>query len=526
MKKLFILFLIISAAISLSAQVDIQWQKCYGGTGGEVARSIIQTTDGGYVFAGGTRSNDFDVSGNHDTSLYYNDIWVVKTDSIGNIQWQKCLGGTIGEVANSIIQTIDGGYVIAGYTNSNDGDVSGNHGGEDMWIVKLDYQGSIQWQKCLGGSHWDEARSIIQTTDGGYAIAGFTYSDDGDVTGYHDTLSMYNVYNDMWIVKLDLLGNIQWQKCLGGTDKDEAWSILQTIDGGYTIAGLTWSNNGDISGSNGADEMWLVKLDPQGDLQWQKCFGGTSYDEARSFIQTTDGGYALAGEAYSNDGDVSGNNSSSTYWSDIWVVKTDSLGNIQWQKCLGGFQDEHAYSIIQAADGGYVVEGEVGINGGDVSGAHGANDIWVVKLDQLGNMQWQKCFGGTGSEFAYSIIQTTDGSYVFAGCTGSNDGDVSGIIGGGDVWVVKLNEITEINILQNEENYSLSYPNPSQENIYINLPEYTRKVQVYNTNGDLIREIIPQKPVAEINVQGLPAGVYAVRIYHSGGVVTTKFVKE
>ena len=184
---------------------EIQWAKCYGGSEYDAALSIQQTTDGGYIVAGLSLSNDNDVSGNHGGE----DYWIVKLTSTGSIEWQKSLGGSGEDRASSVIQTTDGGYIIAGTSNSNDGDVSGNHGRDDYWIVKLSSTGILEWQKSLGGSGDDDANSIQQTTDGGYIIAGGSNSNDGDVSGNHGS-------DDYWIVKLAPSGSIEWQKSLGG----------------------------------------------------------------------------------------------------------------------------------------------------------------------------------------------------------------------------------------------------------------------------------------------------------------------
>jgi hypothetical protein len=187
------------------------------------------------------------------------DYWVVKLDGSGNLQWQKCLGGTVGEEAWSAQQTADGGYIFAGRSESNNGDVTGNHGINDYWVVKLDGSGNLQWQKCLGGTNTDDAHSVQQTADGGYMVAGRTWSNDGDVTGNHDTTGQYS---DYWLVKLDSSGNLQWQKCLGGTYNDQAYSVQQTADGGYMVAGSTDSNDGDVTGNHGGADYWVVKLFP------------------------------------------------------------------------------------------------------------------------------------------------------------------------------------------------------------------------------------------------------------------------
>jgi hypothetical protein len=212
MKKLFFLLITLCSlfAVHCYSQPINQWQKCYGGSMAEEARCIIQTSDSGYLVAGYAQSNDLDVSGNHDTINGYPDYWVVKLNSSGNIQWQKCLGGTDDDRVFSVAEAREnGGYIIAGTTYSINGDVTGHHDCADCWVVKLDTSGNIQWQKCLGGSSDDRAYSIKQTPDGGYVVAGSTWSSDGDVTGLHDTIGLGNCGPDYWVVKLDPSGNIQ-----------------------------------------------------------------------------------------------------------------------------------------------------------------------------------------------------------------------------------------------------------------------------------------------------------------------------
>ncbi len=401
----------------------IQWQKTLGGSNFDQPFSIQQTYSGGYIVAGFTLSNDGDVTGKNKS----NDFWIVKLDVSGNLQWQKTLGGSRIDFANSIQQTNDGGYIVAGSTESNDGDVTGNNGGNDYWVVKLDAIGNIQWQKTLGGSGWDKAQSIQQTNDGGYIVTGLTESDDGDVTGNKGRANY-------WVVKLDVSGNIQWQKTIGGSNYDQAKSIQQTLDGGYVLAGYTLSNDGDVTGNKGDEDYWVVKLDVSGNLQWQKTMGGSNKDQANSIRQTNDGGFVVAGWTSSWDGDVTENKA----WMDYWVVKLDISGNLQWQKTMGGSNWDKANSIRQTNDGGFVVAGFTGSNDGDVTLSKGQSDYWVVKLDGSGNLQWEKTLGGSERDEGNSIQQTKDGGYIVAGYSKSNDGDVTGNKGSSDYWIVKL----------------------------------------------------------------------------------------
>jgi len=423
MKNGFLFLLLFCTVQALAQAPPIQWQKSLGGSGADVAYSIAQTTDGGYIVAGQSNSNDIEVSGNHGGY----DYWVVKLDDTGGIQWQKSLGGSSDDEAYSIQQTLDGGYIVAGFTLSNDGEVSGNNGVYDYWVVKLDDTGAIEWQKALGGSTNDYAYSIQQTMDSGYIVGGFSSSNDSEVSGNHGDY-------DYWVVKLNDTGAIKWQKSLGGNLDEYAYSIQQTADSGYIVAGMSMSNTGDVSGNHGNQDYWIVKLNDTGTLQWQKSLGGSNVEFAQSARQTTDGGYIVAGYSTSNDDEVSGNHGSTDYW----VVKLDDTGAIRWQKCLGGGGYDAAWAIQQTSDGGYIVAGYSNSSDGDVSGNHGDYDYWVVRLNDTGAIQWQKSLGGSGLDKAFCIRQTSDGGYVVAGTSISNNGDVSGNNGGPDFWVVKL----------------------------------------------------------------------------------------
>lgn len=408
----------------VSGQPGIQWQKCYGSTAYEWAHDLKLTSDGSYVLLGETSSgNNGDVSGNHGS-----DIWVVKLDTIGTLQWQKCLGNTDSEIGYSIQQTSDGGYIVCGLAHFNGGVVSGLHdtlqaGYTDVWIVKLDTVGNIQWQHCYGGSHGDYANDIIQTSDGGYAFTGATASNDYDVSGLHGS-------TDVWLVKITVNGTLQWQKCLGGSFGEEGISLHQTPDGGYIIGGRTSSNDGDVSGnhSTGEDDAWVVKTDSSGNIQWQHCYGGVSTEGITDLNIAADGGYIFTSETSSTDGDVSFNHSIG--YTDAWVVKIDSIGAIQWQRSYGGTDDDLFYSVEQTADGGYILGGAANSIDGDVSGNHttvaGMGDLWAVKIDNANNILWQKCLGGFSHEWFGIVRQTPDNGFIGACNTFSNDGDISG----------------------------------------------------------------------------------------------------
>ncbi len=521
MKKILLIVAIIFSVGANAQAPAIQWAKCFGGSNGEFPSSVQQTTDGGYIVAGTTNSTDGDVTGSHGVL----DYWIVKLNSIGVLQWQKTLGGGGDDLAYSIEQTSDSGYIVAGYTNSTNGDVTGNHGGLDYWIVKLNSIGVLQWQKTLGGSGDDRATSIQQTIDGGYILAGNTDSNDGDVTGNHGT-------GDFWVVKLNGSGAIQWQKCLGGSFEEQAYSIQQTTDGGYIVSGLTGSNDGDVIGNHGSSDYWVVKLSNVGAIQWQKCLGGSGGDNDARIHQTTDGGYIVAGTTTSSDGDITGFNGLVDYW----ITKLDSLGVLQWQKTLGGSYLEWNYSIQQTTDGGYIVSGRSDSNDGDVTGNHGLTDIWVVKLDGVGNIKWQKCLGGTSSEDALSIQQTNDGGYIVAGSSASNDGDVSGHHGGGDYWVVKLGpdplplKLLSFTAQKENNNVLLNWQTANEVNVsHINIQRSTKGNEfttIGNVNASCCTYSYTDNSLLSTVNGGLSTIYYRLEIVDKDGSKTYSEVKN
>lgn len=367
----------------VSAQALTEFASTYGGAGNDVAYSIIQTTDGGYVFAGDTTS--FGASNK--------DIWVVKLDASGTIVWEKRFGGSGNDGSASafggrlsvvqVIQTSDGGYAVAATTDSF------GAGSNDAWVLKLDPSGNVVWQKTYGGSSSDAASSIFQTSDGGYVVAG-------------STLSFGNGY-EAWVLKLDPSGNILWQNRYGGAADDYAASIVQTSDGGYAVTGWTYS-----FGLGG--ELWVMKLNSGGSVVSHRTYGmGSGFDGGFAIAPTSDGGFAVAGATLG----------------DMWVLKFNADGSVAWQKQYGGTGSEVAESIVQTADGGFAVAGYADSFGG-------GGDFWILKLDASGSVVWQERYGGGSYEHARSIVQTADGGYAVAGQTFSFGA------GGSDAFVIKL----------------------------------------------------------------------------------------
>ena len=433
--------------LNLSAQPgSIEWEHNYGGSEGETANDIQTTDDGGYIVAGQSDSADGDVSENNGDD----DYWIVKLDGSGNIEWEGNYGGSARERAYSVQQTDDGGYIVAGDSESDDVDVSGNNGEYDYWVIKLDSTGNIEWEENYGGSDFDRAESIQQTSDGGYIVCGESNSDDGDV-------SDNNGEDDYWVLKLGSSGIIEWEENYGGSYTDNANSILQTDDGGYIVSGYTNNSGSDL-------DYLVIKLDNSGGIEWDKNYGGSDNDGATSIQATNDGGYIVAGGSTSSDGDVSFNYGGADYW----IVKLNSSGVIEWENSYGGnFRDE-PQSIQQTTDGGYIIAGGSMSDDGNVSSNNGLEDYWVVKIDGSGNIEWEETYGGIAFDTPDSVKQTDDGGYIVAGNSLSADGDVGGNQGTVDMWIVKIEGSGTMGTSNDVLDSDLKiYPNPTRKNITV-----------------------------------------------------------
>lgn len=399
----------------------IVWQNSYGGSWDDQCYAIVRSDDGGYIVAGATKSNDFDIIGHHG-SPNSDDMLVLKYDAQGHLLWQKSLGGTGGEVAFDMVPAPNGGCVIAASASSTNGDVVGVFGGSDFWLVGLDGSGGIAWQRVLGGSSSDWGILMDTTSDGGMVLCGQTSSSDGDISGNHGA-------SDLWVAKLDAAGTIQWSHCYGGSQSEYVSGIVQNTAGGYYVVGQTKSNDGDVSGNHGGlFDAWVFCLDSAGTLRWQRTMGGSSSDWFFGLAEDHQGGVICAGATASTDGDVPGNLGGG----DLWVVDLDSTGVVQWNRNYGYVSNDGARCIRQAPDGGYYVAGSTYGPTGYEPG------LWMLELDSAGHVAWNKRIGGSNTSEAIDMVIDDDGDLVVTGWSAAGDGDVSDNHGITDAWTVKL----------------------------------------------------------------------------------------
>ncbi len=389
----FFLLTIIQSSVLFAAPLpDTLWTKTFGGTNIDVGYSVQQTSDGGFVIGGYTRSYG---------TMSGRNVWLIKTDLFGNHQWNKTFGGNNDEECYSVQQTSDGGYVLAGYTKSF------GAGLNDAYIIKTDTAGNEMWSKTFGGAQDDEGYSVWQTNDGGFVVAGATSSFGAGS-------------RDMWLIKTNSAGSKVWEKTYGGLSSDGARSVSLTSDGGFIITGWTFSY-----GPGAVGNLWLVKTDSLGNQQWHKDFGGTDADRGYSVEQTNDGGYIITGYTASFG---AGND-------DLFLVKTDSLGNEMWKKTFGGTGRDYGNSVQQTRDNGYIIVGYT------LSFGAGGDDVWLVKTNANGVAEWSKTLGGTASDVGNAVRETSDGGYILTGHTLSYGAGVH------DVWLVRIASIIPVELV-------------------------------------------------------------------------------
>ncbi len=423
------------------AQPVVKSQKVIGGSSYDELRSLFVTKDGGLIAAGQSYSNK---SGEKTQNIRgANDYWVVKLDKHHKIQWDRTIGGIGSDNFKSIIETSDGGYALIGESSSFtsvEKDEDSRAGSSDFWFVKLDNKGNVEWNKTIGGAGTEFVDNIVQTKDGGYVLMGSSDS----YTSFEKSEDSHGTF-DYWVVRLDKKGNILWDKTLGGTDFEFGSPIELTSDGGMLVGGFSNSNISfeKTENSRGDYDYWVVKLDKNGKVQWDKTIGGSGGDFCRGIQQTSNGGYVLAGFSNSN---ISGEKSENSRGGmDYWIVKLNSDGQLKKEKTIGGDGDDSdIWNLEKTKDGGFVFgsRSASGKSGEKTEDSRGDYDYWVVKIDKDLNLHWDKTIGGAAYDALFSIREVEENEYVMGGVSWSEvSGDKTEPSRGlADYWIVWLSD--------------------------------------------------------------------------------------
>lgn len=420
-------------ASNTSNNAQILFAKTFGGSKNDSAQSVIATTDGGYAVLGYTQSNDEDITDKQDESF---DYWVLKFDANDQLQWQKTYGGSSDDRGQSIVQTSDGGYAILGYSFSNNGDVTTNAGLQDYWLVKLDANGTIIWEKSFGYQGADSGISIIETSDQGFLLSGILDVTASGGEGNSSRTANRHAGGDYWVLKLNSSGDLEWSRYFGGNFTDTPYGAIETNDNAYIIVGSSDSDDTDISNNIGTYDYWVIKLSLSGELIWERSFGGSQIDEARGVVNTNDGNFIIAGDTRSDDNNVSQNNGAA----DLWLIKISPEGNLIWEQTIGGSNFDVARAIKTSQNNGLLLSGSSRSSDMDVSENNGQNDAWVLKTDYTGALIWEQTVGGSNIDFAYDIAELLDGSIIAVGDTASNDGDIVENKGFTDLLILKIED--------------------------------------------------------------------------------------
>ncbi|MGV3640990.1 MAG: IPT/TIG domain-containing protein [Adhaeribacter sp.] len=420
------------------------WDQTFGGDNNDALTCLQPTRDGGYLLAGTSFSGisgdkTGDNRGQCDPSFCSSDYWLVKIDSAGTKVWDKTIGGNQTDILTALQPTADGGFILGGYSNSGaGGDKSqDSRGSYDYWVVKIDSAGNKQWDKTFGGDEAEGFAALHQTADGGYILGGYSSSSKSE-----DKTENSRGDYDYWVLKLDSTGTRLWDKVYGGSGEDKLAALITTRDGGFLLGGFADSDSSadKSADARGSFDYWLVKIDAQGNKTWDKTLGGDKTDILTALLQSPDGSYLAGG--YSPSGITGEKSEASKGMTDFWVLKLDPQGSIVWDKTLGGTGAEVLNSLQAGNDGGYLLGGysDSGIGGNKSQASLGLADMWVLKLDATGYLAWDRTFGGSATDGLAALHQASDGSFLLGGWSDSGiGGDKSQAPAGRtDFWVLKL----------------------------------------------------------------------------------------
>jgi hypothetical protein len=522
MKKIYIL-LFISPSFLCSSQ-DILWEKSFGGKNAEYLFDVLPTADYGFILAGSSLS---DKTGNktQDNSGNY-DYWIWKMDEHGTNEWQQNFGGSGIYLLKKIEKTRDGGYMLAGTSFSDEGfdKKEQSKGGSDYWIIKLNAKGGEEWQKTYGGSGHDDLVSILQTRDGGYILGGSSSSGIG-----YDKSDINIGNSDYWIIKVDNKGTIEWQKTFGGIYSEFLRSIQLTHDGGYIIGGYSNSpeSGNKFAANNGeGGDYWILKLDTQGEVLWQQTIGGDKDDQLYAVLQTKDEGYLLAGS--SNSDATNTKNKGNQSGTDFWVLKLDALATIIWQETYNFGKSDVLTSVTENEDGSFLISGHAQSEVLDLkkTDKEEINDYIALKISATGEPLWQKSVGSSGQDILKKVIETRDGGYLLAGTSdGKKSRDKNSGVGGADFWIVKLKDKDK---KEQEKSNIEAIPNPTSTftNVIIGYDFEWGLATVFDLGGRKIQSFKITSRTVPIDLTNVSHGVYLVKVDTNKGSGVVKVIKN
>ena len=402
----------------------------FGGSKNDTFYSVEKTLDGGYVAAGFTQSNNGDITNKTNESFNF---WVAKFSSENIIEWQNNFGGSNDDRAADIIQTSDGNFAVLGYTRSSDLNVSVNAGSQDFWLIKISNTGNLLWEKTYGFSGADYGTTLLETKNGGFLLTGTLDVTASGGQGNSKRNEIKHAGGDYWAIKTDFSGNLEWSKYFGGSFTDIPLGVVETEENNFIIAGSSDSNDFNISTNKGTYDFWLIKISNTGNLLREKSFGGTEIDEARAISTTNDGNFIVVGDTRSSNNDVATNAGAA----DVWIVKFSKEGNLIWEKTIGGSNFDVARSISKTQDNGFVIAGSSrSLNNGFSN--NGENDALVLKINSEGEMLWKQIIGGSKIDFLYDAVELNNKSIIAVGESSSANFDILENKGFTDALIIQI----------------------------------------------------------------------------------------
>jgi Secretion system C-terminal sorting domain len=495
----------------------VAWETYYGGDKEEVLTDLMATPDNGFLLAGSSISSN---TGNKTTAnLGDMDYWLWKMDEFGKLEWQKSYGDSNNNILSAIILTQDVGYLLAGTISGNKNETSKElFGGDDIWLVKLNAFGKVEWEKTFGGTGTEKQPNVLQTQDGGYLI---TASSNSEISG-NKTAKSFGSF-DYWVIKIDKNGTIQWQESYGGTHSDEVNNLIATPDQGFILAGSSNSQQDTVKTTSamGFHDYWILKINQNGVVEWQKSYGGSGDDALTKIIKTKDNNYILAGSTNTNSKNTK-----------MEVLKIDPNGTILWQKDFDYGKITLLKTIVENKDETLVIGGF-----SKVTYAHNdqenlknlgtQEDYLMLKLDKNGELLWDYTHKNTGKDIVSKIVELKDKSYLLAGNSylTADAPKNSKRFGYNDFYVVKLAD-------QNQETYTSELlqaaPNPTKgyTNIVIGYAYTTATLKIIDLNGRLLEERTINHRIEPIDLNHLPMGIYLVNVNDGNHNNTVKIIKE